>query len=700
MSKQTGISTFVVLLGFLVALPSAAQVTEWTNPGAGDWDEPTNWSNTPSTFATRSINNGGTAQKRSIGPNLPTVQIGETLTGSLHILAPGTLESDAGRVAAGANESHGEVLIAGPGARWTVSQNLILGNSGSAVLELRDGASLTTPGSFALGRNGGSRGELIATGASVLETGDIDIAIGGTAAFSLLQSSRATSVGVSIGFWDEANGEVLVADEGSEWELSGPMEIANSGTALVSVDRRARLSAFSAVLGLRAFGNGTLTLQNGASAKFQEVLTVGVNGNGTLTVDGSSLDSPGTTMGWGNLAKGTATVRGPESNWTVRGDLMLGTFGQATLAVLDGGQLTSENALMADWQEANASTLVQGPGSVWQTGNLVIGRAGTASLVVRDGGRVDASATVAVGRSHLGSASIEVAGPGAILDVAEEFLLGFANPTTLLIVDGGWLRAGQTSMHSEEAVATATVSGAGSLWATGSAFDIGNNGAAQLSILQGATVLSQNVRAGTTSRGPSDILVSGLGSAWRVPGRFLLGFLGTGNLIVQNGARLELGTGGAAGTLELGDSHGASGIVNIGGGNAPGLLQVGRIVGGEGIARLTLEHNSPSYALTQDGTSLSQAVIIEGSTSVDHIGSGNTSLLGDHSYTGETGVSRGTLRVEGSIISPTTVSGSGTLSGSGTVNALVTVSGAVPWRRALRWACFRWPPCRSAIRLG
>src|SRR3546814_12666032 len=64
---------------------------------------------------------------------------------------------------------------------------------------------------------------------------------------------------------------------------------------------------------------------------------------------------------------------------------------------------------------------------------------------------------------------------------------------------------------------------------------------------------------------------------------------------------------------------------------------------------------------------------ITGSVAVNHVGSGSTSLYGEHSYSGDTRVAAGRLFIEGSIVSNTWVGDGGTLGGTGTVAARMTV---------------------------
>jgi autotransporter-associated beta strand protein len=84
---------------------------------------------------------------------------------------------------------------------------------------------------------------------------------------------------------------------------------------------------------------------------------------------------------------------------------------------------------------------------------------------------------------------------------------------------------------------------------------------------------------------------------------------------------------------------------------------------------------STSIALTVGGnhSSTTYKGVLSGSGSVIKTGSGTLILAGANTYTGNTTVSNGTLQVDGSTASPTTVNSGATLAGNGLVNAAVTV---------------------------
>jgi autotransporter-associated beta strand protein len=94
-------------------------------------------------------------------------------------------------------------------------------------------------------------------------------------------------------------------------------------------------------------------------------------------------------------------------------------------------------------------------------------------------------------------------------------------------------------------------------------------------------------------------------------------------------------------------------------------------------SNLALRNNaSTPIALTVGGNNQSTTYrgALSGGGSLIKTGSGTLTLAGTNTYTGNTTVSAGTLLVDGSTTSPTTVNSGATLTGNGLVNATVTVA--------------------------
>lgn len=294
---------------------------------------------------------------------------------------------------------------------------------------------------------------------------------------------------------------------------------------------------------------------------------------------------------------------------------------------------------------------------------LAVESAGGASLSFQAGADHAGGGTLQVGNAAGTSGTLAVTGAGTTVTVTS--LQGFAGQASISVLDGGILTStgptgvrfgGSSAAVSNGGTANVRVSGAGSTLSS-TVLYVHQRGTLEVSdggTLEGAVLHLGSMPGGFTG------LVTGAGSRLASNVATInLGASGSATLTVADGATMSANNGTSA--INLAANVGGSAVLNIGGAvgqaaAAPGAVLASAINGGAGTAVLNLNHNAAAYGL---------AAAITGSTSVNHVGSGTTTLTGASTYSGATNVTGGTLRAGEanafSAASAHTIGASGTL---------------------------------------
>ncbi|MBB4120749.1 autotransporter domain-containing protein [Martelella radicis] len=585
------------------------------------------------------------------------LNVGRTGSGALVISDGGGVEAS-GKIAVGSASlslPKGSITVTGKGSRLSTGtgRSLVIGSIAGSTLVVENGGAVTS-GTATLGQSAWTRGAATVSGTGSLwttgsmkvgsagATGVLRIADGGTVratdAFTI-GSQGTLNIGAAAGDTATAAGnlETLLIDFGTG---SGKIVFNHTDTDYrFSPDLKGTggIEAHSGTTTL--FGNNIYTgettveggiLRAGSLLAFAQGGAYTVNG-GVLDLNDNDLMMSRLSGTGGTVDLGTARLSVSQNADTA----FAGSFtGSGTLAIYGPARLRLTGATSAYNGEVRvgSGTLeinnafasgsgfigtvagedgrveVTGPTALWTlNGDLNVGRTGSGSLVISGGGGVNASGKIAVGSTSLSlpTGEVLVTGSGSRLSTGAGGLLAIGSiaGSTLAVEDGGSVTSGTATLgQSAWTSGTATVTGAGSLWTTGS-MKVGRVGASGvLTVADGGTVRAKDA--------------------------------------------FSIGT---QGRLNIGAAAGETAV-------SAGVVDTSLIDFGSRSGKIVFNHTNPDYVF---------APAITGAGSVE-VYSGTTILTGKSSYTGDTDVFGGKLVINGvtgavNVSSAAMLAGSGTV---------------------------------------
>ncbi|EGT3576011.1 autotransporter outer membrane beta-barrel domain-containing protein, partial [Citrobacter amalonaticus] len=322
------------------------------------------------------------------------------------------------------------------------------------------------------------------------------------------------------------------------------------------------------------------------------------------------------------------------------------------LAITPPTDITSD--IIINNNDSLTLSSTENTGDNWnQVRAISVGNSGVGTLMI-DGRDIIVSDGASIGRSGTGTVTLT---NGATWQSNNWHIqLGGDNGSGTLNVLNGSKISGLDDLRIGESYADGkgevTIDGANSSIDT-SWTVVGDQGHGKLFITHGGRLSTTNhisigyvgVTDNSVQNGFGETLVDGAGSTLDVAAAINLGGYSTENntakgiLTVSNGATIKSGT-----LIRLAYGNGSTGILNIGGAQgeaeqAAGNVEASRIYlmnnSGLSTAILNFNHSSQDFVL---------ASRIYGNGEVNHVGSGVTTLTGANTYSGNTLVSRGTLR--------------------------------------------------------
>lgn len=422
-----------------------------------------------------------------------------------------------------------------------------------------------------------------------------------------------------LGFQPGSSGDVTVSGAGSQWNISGTLEIGSAGVGAVNVNGGGVITTTGGIgLGQNAGSRGTAIVSGtGSLWTYTGGMFVGINSPGTVTVqNGAVVSGDGAALGYftgGGI--GTVTVTGTGSRWTNTSEVAVGVFSQGSITIASGGLFTSANGTQIGLVSgSNGSVTIDGPGSEWTyTQGIAVGSGGNGVVIVQNGGVLSGDGGQ-LGYNNGATGMVTVTDAGSQWTNTGGLIIGGSGQGTLTIQNGGVVTGtGGLLSYNSGAVGTVTVTGPGSQWTNTGGLIIGGSGQGTLTIQNGGFVTSaggSNIAYNSGAVGNVDI--TGSGSQWSYTQGLLVGGGGQGSLTVSNGAVLN-GDGGQVGYTNV-----AVGTVTVTDPGSQWTNTGGLIIGGSGQGTLTIANGG---LVTSAGAYIGYAAGSSGSVTVTGSGS-------------------------------------------------------------------------------
>ncbi len=308
-------------------------------------------------------------------------------------------------------------------------------------------------------------------------------------------------------------------------------------------------------------------------------------GNGTVTIDGGSdVESKVNYVAAYGSAIAEVTVTGDGSSWTMYHNGYIGEDGQATLNILDGGDVFGTIGILGLQSGSKGTAYVDGNGSVWSSTSIRVGNNGQGFLNVTNGGIVSCTnGTIGDQSSGYGEAVID--GSGSKWTHSSDLNVGFVGSGKLLIKNGG--KVANIDGHvarSSGKTGDVTVTGPGSLWTTSRNLNVGYSGVGTLDIQAGGdAVNASGAVIGRNSSSAGSVRVRGSGSKLTNSAWLYVGFNGPGSLNIEDGGLVSTETAMTIDSDGNGDSYitmGTGGMLAVNGNGSASLAAFMGLISG------------------------------------------------------------------------------------------------------------------------
>jgi len=402
---------------------AAAPRTGWTNPGAGDWFDPANWSDGVPTTSHEAYVNQGTAQLRGSSSQPAKLTLGGTVNAPpsfVEVLDGGRLMPQGKAYVGYAPGSVGTLIVRGADAQFAPSDKLYVGQAGTGFLHVEEGGIVNTTeariGDFSI-----SQGTVTVSGAGSVWNSSSFVYVGyrGQGTLNIEQGGQFHSNALTMaGRWSSASGIINITGNGSLLDTQGMAVGLLGGTGTLNVKDGGALTSAGFVDVCNSAGAEAAATVSGAGSRVETcTFAVGRHGRGILNIEagGTVVDT------WGHLGKepdsiGIATVSGPGSLWSNSRSLRVGNAGPGALQVEAGGRVTANQVYLGYNPGVQGTLTLTGADSRLQTLELYLGHKGAGTLSIEAGASV-LSTSAYLGYDPGAQGTATVIGAGSTWDI-------------------------------------------------------------------------------------------------------------------------------------------------------------------------------------------------------------------------------------------------------------------------------------------
>jgi T5SS/PEP-CTERM-associated repeat protein len=330
--------------------------------------------------------------------------VGSKGTGKVSIINGGTITGAGPRLGYYAG-SDGTMIIDGAGS--VLQGGVGIGYSGEGTLTVTNGGIITNGGG-PIGSDAGGSGTVIVDGpgsswggSSSSNSSNLYVGNEGTGILTITNGAAVANDEAYLGTGMGGGATVSVAGESAIWTSNGCLKIGDKGTGTLTVTSGAAVVSHEGYIwagGMTVDGPGsTWTINSGdlhVGTKGKSVSFVITNGGKVYAAGdayaGYSLSSEGMSI--------NIDIDGPGSEWSIGGNLSYSSYGTGKINITNGGTLKSGQGGIFAWPGSTQTAIVNGEGSSWIMSDYFnLSAYGINSLAITDGGLVTASMAMVYG---------------------------------------------------------------------------------------------------------------------------------------------------------------------------------------------------------------------------------------------------------------------------------------------------------------